>query len=230
MNTNTNAHRETWLNRLAALMAPKFEELGHPVPALRIAIGFTGSAREKEVAGVCWHKSASADQHFEIFISPDQADPIRVAGVLAHEMTHAAVGFEHKHRGPFAKVCKALGLEGPMTATTEGPAFIEWVKPFLDLLGPLPHAPLMFRHSGGARRKPDEETDGSEGEGEAGGSSNDKPKQSTRLLKACCQHEGCGYTVRLSRKWALKLGAVCPEHGAMEVEGLDDGQQEGEEE
>ena len=39
------------------------------------------------------------------------------------------------------------------------------------------------------------------------------------MLKACC--EECGYTVRLSKKWALELGAQCPSHGAMEVGGLD---------
>ena len=53
----------------------------------------------------------------------------------------------------------------------------------------------------------------------------DKPKkQGTRMLKAECQggvvdgqSEPCGYTIRLSKKWA-ELGAVCPAHGPMQVE------------
>lgn len=45
-----------------------------------------------------------------------------------------------------------------------------------------------------------------------------KKKQSSRMMKAFCKAEGCGYTVRLSRKWADKLGAVCPEHGMMDIE------------
>lgn len=231
MNTNTNAHRETWLNRLAALMAPKFEELGFPVPKMRVAIGFTGSkSGEMKVAGVCWHKAVSADGHFEIFISPDQAEPMTVAAILAHEMTHAAVGFDAGHKGVFAKTVAALGMVRPFTSSVAGPKFEEWVKPFLALLGALPHAPLMFRDSGGVVRK-DKGEGGAEGE-DGGGSSNDKPKQSTRMLKACCSHQvdgkACGYTVRLSRKWALELGAACPAHGAMEVEGADEQQPEGE--
>lgn len=234
MNTNTNAHRETWLNRLASLMAPKFEELGHPLPKVRIAIGFTGSkSGEDKVAGVCWHKSASADGHFEIFISPDRCDNMEVAAILAHELSHAAVGFEHGHKGAFAKLVAALGMVRPFTCSVAGEQFKEWAAPFLQQLGELPHAPLKFRNTGGALRKPgDQGEDGAEGEG--GGSSNDKPKQSTRMLKACCSHEvdgkPCGYTIRLTRKWAQELGAACPAHGAMEVEGLEDAQREEEEE
>jgi hypothetical protein len=243
MNTNTNAHRETWLNRLAALMAPKFEELGYPVPKFRVAIGFTGAKKEAKVEGVCWHKSNSADGHFEVFISPDMADPMRVAAILAHEMTHAAVGFDQKHKGTFAKTVAALGMVRPFTSSVAGPQFEAWAKPFLELLGPLPHAPLSFRHTGGSLK---ELLDGPLGQGEEGegGSSNDKKKQSTRMLKACCSHvvvvgadgkdvaepKPCGYTVRLTRKWALELGAACPVHGAMEVEGLEDAQREDEQE
>lgn len=234
MNTNTNAHRETWLNRLASLMAPKFEELGHPIPAVRIAIGFTGSkSGEAKVAGVCWHKSRSADGHFEIFISPDKADPLEVAAILAHELTHAAVGFDAGHKGVFAKTVAALGMVRPFTSSVAGEAFKAWVAPFLQQLGELPHAPLMFRSL--VNREPGQEGEGADGEGEGGGSSNDKKKQSTRMLKACCSHEvdgkACGYTVRLSRKWALELGAACPAHGSMEIEGLDDAPEaEGEDE
>ena len=34
-------NRETWLNEMAALMAPRFEELGFPLPKFRVSIGFT---------------------------------------------------------------------------------------------------------------------------------------------------------------------------------------------
>jgi hypothetical protein len=61
--------------------------------------------------------------YFEIMISPVLDDPMRVAGVLAHELVHATVGTQHGHKGPFAKLAKKIGLEGKMTATTEGEAF-----------------------------------------------------------------------------------------------------------
>lgn len=219
----TSTNRETWLNNLAALMAPKFEELGHPLPAFRVSTGFTSGGKSSNANGEAWHKSLSADGRFEIFITPDVADPMEVAAILAHELTHTAVGFQHKHGGTFAQVVAQLGLVRPFTSSVPGDAFKAWAQPFLDQLGTLPHAPLMFRRSAKAAGA------GAEVEGEApegGGSSNERKKQSTRLLKAACQHPECGYTVRLSRKWADQLGAVCPAHGPMEVEGLDEAQPE----
>lgn len=215
----TSTNRETWLNQLAALMAPKFEELGHPLPAFRVSIGFTGGGKNSKANGECWHASASADKRFEIMIRPDVADPMEVAAILARELNHAAVGFQHKHKGEFAVMMAKLGFLRPFTASVSGDAFKAWVQPYLDQLGALPHAPLMFKRMAAGAGVKGEGEDG--GEDEGGGSSNDKKKQSTRLLKAACQHPECGYTVRLSRKWAEKMGAVCPAHGPMEVEGLE---------
>ena len=41
---------------------------------------------------------------------------MRVAGIIAHELIHAAVGVEHGDKGPFRAMAKGLGLEGRMTA------------------------------------------------------------------------------------------------------------------
>jgi hypothetical protein len=189
-----------------------------------VAIGFTSGGRTSNANGECWHSSASTDKVFEILITPDQHEPIQVAAILAHELAHAAAGFKHKHKGDFAKCVAALGLVRPFTSSVPGPEFAALVQPFLAELGPLPHAPLQFRRqSGGINPGAGDGADGDED----GGSSNMKKKQTTRMLKATCQveldGEPCGYTVRLSKKWALKLGACCPAHGAMEVPGADDG-------
>ncbi len=220
-------NRETWLNDLANLMAPRFVEMGFPLPKYRVAIGWTGAGKVSFVGAECWHPSRSADGVFEIIIAPITDDSMMVAGHLIHELIHAAVGFECGHKGDFKKVALAVGLKGPMTATTPGPAFIEYAQPFLDQLGKLPHARIMLNPT---RQPAGDEGEGDDGEAEAPagkGSSNAKPKQSTRMLKACCAVPGddgapCGYTVRLTKKWALKLGAACPVHGGMEVEGADD--------
>ena len=37
------------------------------------------------------------------------------------------------------------------------------------------------------------------------------------MLKAECEGKGCGYTVRITSKWAKELGAHCPKHGAMTI-------------
>ena len=225
-------NRETWLNELAALMAPRFAELGCAIPKFRVAVGWTGAGKVSFVGGECWHSSRSADGVFEIIIAPILDDSMEVAGVLAHELVHAAVGFECGHKGEFKRVALALGLKGPMTATTPGPAFIAYAQPFLGKLGKLPHGKIMLNPTRQPRADNDDAADeGDEAEAPEKGSSNSKPKQGTRMLKACCAVPGedgqpCGYTVRLTRKWAVKLGAACPLHGSMEVEGADDGPDE----
>jgi hypothetical protein len=224
-------NRETWLNELATKMAPRFEELGFPLPKFRVAVGWTSAGKTTKMAGECWHSSNSADRAFEILVAPTNDNSLKIAFILAHELTHAAVGFKCGHKGDFAKVMKALGAMSPMTTPNWGDDFNDWVNPFLSELGPIPHARIMLQPDRQPREGGDE-GEGDEGEDE-GGSSNAKKKQSTRMLKAECttvvDGEPCGYTVRLSKKWALKLGACCPVHGALEVEGADSGEPEDEE-
>ena len=86
-------------------------------------IGFTSAGQRGKRIGECWSDLASADGAFEIFIVPGIDDAARIAGILTHELVHAAVGLKAGHGAVFAKAARALGLEGKMTATTEGP---EW--------------------------------------------------------------------------------------------------------
>ena len=141
-------NRESWLNRMAAGMAPLFEALDAPLPArVRVAIGFTSRGAKGKAIGECWDNRLSADGHFEIFIRPDLAHdpdamPAQIAGILAHELAHAAVGIPAGHGKAFKWVALGLGLIGPMRATTPGEAFLAAVAPILDAAGPLPHARL----------------------------------------------------------------------------------------
>lgn len=219
-------NRETWLNLMAEKMAPRFQELGYPLPKFRVAVGWTSSGKVSHIGGECWHSSASADSAFEILVAPILDDSMAIAAVLAHELTHAAAGFEHGHRGDFAKVMKLLGMVPPMTSSVPGPAFKEWAQPFIDELGAIPHAKIMLHQERGTRgesaprpeRKKGEpqEADQEEQRPFVGGSSNQKKKQTTRLKKAECSQ--CGYTVRLTQKW-LEVGPPgCPLHGAMDAD------------
>lgn len=220
--TDQNKHRETWLNQMAALMAPRFEELGYKLPSFRVSIGFPSSGKNGKANAEVWSDSASGDGHHEIFIRPDYDDPVEVSALLAHELTHTAVGFSQGHSGNFAKVAMTIGLKRPMTSTTPGPAFAEWVSPFIEQLGALPHAKLTWRTGGvviggikvrAIRKAIEEGLDG------PGIYTTAPPKQTTRLVKAVCGE--CGYTVRVTQKW-LEVGPPhCPVHGAMGSEGGD---------
>lgn len=177
---NSFTTREEWLNFVMDEVRPAFKSHDAPLPTkVRLSVGFTSTGDRGKRIGECWSPLASGDKHAEIFIKPDQDDAVRVAGILVHELVHAAVGNEHGHKAPFKRVAVAFGLEGKMTATTEGVAFVDYIKPILKKAGPLPHKRLN------AMRSP-------------------RKKQTTRLLKTECSE--CGYVVRVTAKW-LELGA-----------------------
>jgi hypothetical protein len=140
MSANTFEYREAWLHAVAEQLRPIFASHGAIVPVkVRFTCGFPSIrvfASKLQRVDECWSGEASADGHIEIMISPVLDDPMRVAGVLAHELVHAIVGARFGHRGPFATLARAIGLEGKMTATTEGEAFKRAVAPILEAVGP----------------------------------------------------------------------------------------------
>lgn len=211
--------REAWLNAMADRMAPRFEALGFPLPPFRVSIGFTSGGQRSKANAEVWSDAACEDGRFHIFICPDYDEPVMVASLLAHELAHAAVGLDQGHGGNFARVALTIGLKRPLTATTPGPKFEEWVAPFVEELGTFPHKRLEFSRGMRMQRRKRAaagmaETEIEEVESEPVTSA--PPKQGTRLLKAWC--EECGYTVRVTKKW-LEVGAPhCPKHGAMTPE------------
>ena len=176
------ATREQWLNEAAKLLCPLFEEHGATIPTnTRYSCGWPSKSAlsaKKQRIGECWTKDVSGDEHWEIFISPSLGDPIKVLGVLVHEIVHACVGLAAGHRGSFKKLATAVGLEGKMTATSESDALKARLKIISEKLGTYPHAALV-------------------------GGSNGRKKEGTRLLKISCPD--CGYTARVANKW-LEVG------------------------
>lgn len=170
---NTFHTREEWLNGFIDAARPTFAVIGSPIPLrVRAAVGFTSKGSRGKRIGECWSDTRSGDESFEIFIVPTLDVPARVAGILTHELIHAAVGLEAGHGKPFKTAADLLGLEGKMTATTEGDAWREWALPILADLGPLPHASL----------------DASQAK-----------KQTTRNRKAECP--ACGFIFRTTNQW-----------------------------
>lgn len=200
--------RDQWLERVAHGLAPALKRLGCTLPKFRVSIGFPSSGRRGKVLpdgriggriGECHARERSGDKTFELLIRPDRDDPVEVSGVLAHELVHACVGLEHKHGPEFRRVATGLGLEGKMTATVPGPAFIKLIEPILAKAGDLPHAALSL---------------GSLAVSDA------PPKQSARLIK--CECSECGYKARVTRTWLDDPDygpPLCPQHGPMGVHG-----------
>lgn len=185
-------NREGWLLRLSKIMDR--ELFDNQMPKYRVTCGFPsqrGVATKGKVIGQHWPAIHSTDETHELIVSITIDEPVLVAGTLAHEMIHALCP-NAGHRGEFREHALRIGLTGKMTATEEGPKFIEWVTPHLKELGPYPHARINYEEA--AKIK----------------------KQSTRMIK--CECETCGYIVRTSRKQIDENGMpVCanPTHGPM---------------
>ena len=104
------------------------------------------------------------------------------------------------HKGPFVKLCKAIGLVKRWTATMAGPELAKTLAIYALQLGPYPHARLND-----ASRK----------------------KQSTRMLKVTCPNPDCEagavngkpYVVRLSQQAADAGMPWCPCGTVMVLDG-----------
>jgi len=189
-----NAHttRESWLNAAIDIFRTYFDKLGYTLPEkIRCAIAFTSTGKRAKVAGECWHPPASADQHFEIFIRADKAEPVEVLGELAHQLVHTLLPIEAKHGKDFRGIALRVGLEGKMRHALPGPVLTERLNAIAASLGPLPHAKLDFL-----------------------GSSDKPKKQTTRMLKAKCPK--CEYVVRVAAVHIKDGLPICPkpDHGA----------------
>jgi hypothetical protein len=199
--------REEWLAHMAAaLAAGPFKDAGVELNLdnVRMSVGWAKS-RAKDISdalGACYSDAASTKAYREIFISPEVEDSLLVAGILAHELAHAALPFGTGHKAPFAKIVKAIGLEGkPKHAGSslellEG-KFAAWAKPVIERAGPYPHAKMDL---------------GGPGITAAGA----PKKQATRMLKIecpSCRDEDTPYILRASRATLDRGLPSCPIHG-----------------
>jgi hypothetical protein len=180
--------REEWLNAAVAEFAPIFAAQAKPIASkVRVTCGFPSTAKRSGAIGECWADTASADRAMEILISPTIADPYRVADILVHELCHTIAGAMN-HGVNFRRAADAMHLLPSATkgykATTGGDTFRAAFGAIIDGLGDYPHAELSM-----STRK----------------------TQATRMLKAICP--SCGYTVRLTAKWAAIGLPTCPADG-----------------
>lgn len=193
----TIALREAWLDRMTERLSPDFDRVGAPLPGkVRVSCGWPSTGKSGRAIGECWSPKASADERHEIFISPKISDGCEAGAVLVHELVHAAVGCEAGHGAKFAKIAKALGLAGKMTATVAGEELTERLNALVGEIGSYPHAALSAMTT-------------------------TRKKQTTRMLKVMCPE--CGYVVRTTKQWLEKGVPTCPCGTAMVAPDAEDG-------
>ena len=183
------ATREEWLVAAVEEFRAVFAAQAVPIPAkVRVSCGFPSTAKRSGAIGECWADTASADKSMEIMVSPVLSDTHRVVDVLVHELCHTTKGAMN-HGLSFQKVADAMHLIPSATkgykATSGGDAFKQAFGPIIDGLGEYPHAQLSM-----STRK----------------------VQATRMLKAVCP--SCGYTIRLTAKWAARGLPICHNDGS----------------
>lgn len=189
MNSTSLANREHWLTSAIDQMRPVFDLINQPLPRnIRVSCSLPSGGVRSNAIGECWSDKASADGTHEIFINPKLDKPLDVFAVLVHELVHTLPKcFDHGQK--FGRVCDALGLAPGAKgykSTVPGAEFAETYANLLAGLGDYPHAALSPMLG--------------------------KKKQGIRMLKASCP--SCGYTIRLSAKWADKglPECICGDH------------------
>lgn len=140
-------NRELWLQNAVDMLKPIFKEKANvTIPFdVNVSTGFPsakGVSSKQKTIGQCWTREASDAKINEIYINPCIDDSIKVLDILAHELVHASDNCESGHRGFFARVARAIGLEGKLTATHAGEALADDLKAIIDQIGEFPHSKL----------------------------------------------------------------------------------------
>jgi hypothetical protein len=184
----THPTRESWLAEAVAQARPIFATAGATLPArIRVTCGLPSTFSRSGTLAECWADTDSADGTHEVMISPTLADPAQVLAQLVGALAHAAPGAMSHTSNAYVEAAANLGLcpVGDNWRQVAGAEdFPQAYAGVLSALGAYPHAPLNV----GTRKA-----------------------QTTRMLKAICPT--CGYTVRLSQKWADKGLPTCPTDG-----------------
>ena len=150
MNISMTLLREEWLMRAVVHLEPIFQRGGYQVPQVKVSIGFPSTGAKGRHLGQCWGSKASEDGINQIFIAPNQSDPVEVLDTLTHELVHAVDDCKSGHGEGFKKIATDVGLKGPMRSAGAGEYLKKDLIKIAQALGHFPHARLLV--AGGASR------------------------------------------------------------------------------
>ena len=136
--------REEWLMRAVVHLEPIFQRGGYQVPQVKVSIGFPSTGAKGRHLGQCWGSKASEDGINQIFIAPNQSDPVEVLDTLTHELVHAVDDCKSGHGEGFKKIATDVGLIGPMRSAGAGQHLKQDLIRIAQALGHFPHARLLI--------------------------------------------------------------------------------------
>ena len=142
--TTLTAIREDWLMRAVVHLEPIFQRGGYQVPQVKVSIGFPSTGAKGIHLGQCWGSKASEDGINQIFIAPNQSDPVEVLDTLTHELVHAVDDCKSGHGEGFKKIATDVGLKGPMRSACASEPLKQDLIRIAQALGHFPHARLLI--------------------------------------------------------------------------------------
>ena len=136
--------REEWLMRAVVHLEPIFQRGGYQIPQVKVSIGFPSTGAKGRHLGQCWGSKASEDGINQIFIAPNQSDPVEVLDTLTHELVHAVDDCKSGHGEGFKKIATDVGLKGPMRSAGASEHLKQDLIRIAQALGHFPHARLLI--------------------------------------------------------------------------------------
>jgi len=163
-------------------LKPVFERAGYYLPLVRVSVVYPSTGARSRHIGKCWSTSESADQINQIFIAPQESNPVEVLDTLTHELVHAVDDCKNGHGEKFKEIALAVGLKGPMRSAGANEFLRQELARIAEKLGQYPH-PRLSVPSG-------------------------SPRSQTKRPGAKCQK--CGYEVVMLKKHLQKGPPICP--------------------
>ena len=171
--------REDWLKSAGDLLLANYHiELERPW-----RVSSTSPKGQGSTLGHCYASSAVADGANEIFITQSEASPVKVLGILLHELVHAQDDNQNGHKGPVERRLLDLGYGRPLTTYAPTDALLAELDALAQLLPPMPMQAITPA----------------------------KPKRG-RMRSIWCTAEGCGFKGNTTRSHIARMPApsICP--------------------
>jgi hypothetical protein len=138
-------NREEWLMAGVEKIRPLYRVCNLEIPKnVLVSVGFPPTGGLTGTKGVCFSKEVSPTGARNIFISPLEADPIIVLGILSHELVHSALRHSAGHGKPFKGAMMQVGLEGEPKHCLPGKELASKLARIYEELGDYPHAGLVI--------------------------------------------------------------------------------------
>ena len=135
-------NREEYLELATSGLSDYISKAGYTMPVLRVSAGWPSTkafSTKGRTLGECWHHDMIEQEASHIFISPFLSDTVTVLGVLVHEMGHAILPKDAKHKKLFKQYMQAVDLTGKATATKVGVVLESFLTLLMARIGVYPH-------------------------------------------------------------------------------------------